>query len=75
MSKIINLRNRIPSCDACNTPISSPHSTLHLKQEGGRRAFSGLHLCYECSQKVWIAVKDDTLAKHLSQLPGDDGHE
>ena len=75
MPKIINLRHRIPTCDACDTPISDPHSTLHLKQEGGRKAFSGLHLCYECSQKVWLSIKHDTLAKHLAALPGEECHE
>jgi hypothetical protein len=69
MPKIINLRDYKPSCDACDTPISDPHSTLHLKQEGRRKAFSGLYLCYDCSTKVWLAVKQGTFAKHLSQLP------
>jgi hypothetical protein len=75
MSKIINLRNRIPTCDACDTPISDPHSTLHLKQEGGRKAFSGLHLCYGCSESIWIGIKEGTLAKHLANLPREEDHE
>jgi hypothetical protein len=75
MSKIINLRTRLPSCDACDTPISDPHSTLHLKQEGGRKAFGGLHLCYSCSEKIWLAFKHGTLAKHLSHLPQEAGNE
>jgi hypothetical protein len=75
MSKIINLRNRIPACDVCDTPISDPHSTLHLKQEGNRRAFSGLHLCYDCSEAVWVGIKDGTLAHHLANLPREGGHE
>ncbi len=75
MPKIINLRDYTPSCDACSTPISDPHSTLHLKQEGGRKAFSGLHLCYDCSQRVWLAFRDGTIAKHLSHLPREEGHE
>jgi hypothetical protein len=75
MSKIINLRNYTPSCDACDTPISDPHSTLHLKQEGGRKAFSGLHLCYGCSQSIWEGIKSGSLAKHLANLPREEGHE
>jgi hypothetical protein len=66
MAKILNFgKYQAPRCDACEMPISDPHSILHIKQEGGRKAFIDSYLCYTCSEAVWQSIKEGTLEKRL----------
>ena len=66
MAKVLTFgKFQAPRCDACDTPISDPHSILHIKQEGGRKAFIDSHLCYTCSEMVWQSIREGTLEKRL----------
>jgi hypothetical protein len=66
MAKVLTFSKfQAPRCDACETPISEPHSVLHIKQEGGRKAFMDSHLCYTCSNLIWQAIKDGKAEKRL----------
>jgi hypothetical protein len=62
---LVQDRHYVPRCDSCETPISDPYATLSYKMEGGKKAFGGFHLCYDCSQTVWKAIKENELGKRL----------